>query len=164
MTTRAAPPALEVLRTIPRDQLVSSDEPARFIEAFVESLDLEAFGFVERRHANQRREQPHSPSVLLKVLLFGWFSRIRSYRPLEKACHVDLRFLYLTACDPPARSTLNRFWSDHHRLLPALFEHLVRCARDAGLVGTDLHALDGTKIRAACSMHTAVHRDTEKNA
>jgi hypothetical protein len=38
----------------------------------------------------------------------------------------------------------------------------VRRAEQAGLVGMDLHALDGTKIRAACSMHTALHREAEK--
>ena len=50
------------------------------------------------------------------------------------------------------------FWRDHYRVLPRVFDLLVRCAAEAELVGMDLHALEGTKIRAASSMHTAVHR------
>jgi transposase len=153
-------PDLEALRKIPRDQLVPPDAPARFINDLVDTLNLDALGFIERRRANVR--DPHSARKLLKLFLLGAVERITGQRALAKACRWDVRFLYLSECDPPKRSSIQRFFRDNHGAYEAVFVELVQRAKEASLVGTELHALDGTKIRAACSMHTAVHRETEK--
>ena len=151
-----------MLRTIARDQLVSPDAPARFINDFVDTLDLEQLGFVERHRPNARA--PHSTRKLLKLFLLAWVERIPGQRALAKVCRWDVRFLYLSDCDPPARSSITRFWRDNHTAYTSLFDVVVQRLAQAGLVGMDLHALDGTKIRAACSMHTAVHQETEKKS
>ena len=158
--TAVAPAALEALRNVPRDQLVPPDAPERFVDEFVDMLDLEALGFIERRRPNWR--EPHVVSTLLKVVLFGAMMRIVSHRALAKACERDLGLLFLSNCDPPKKTSLWRFSRDHHLVLPCVFDMLVRRAAEAGLVGMDLHALDGTKIRAASSMHTAVHREGQQ--
>ena len=126
----------------------------------VDALSKEALGFVERQRPNWR--SPHPVGKLLKVVLFSWFVRVHSLRALARACPVDLRLLYLCACDPPKRSSIGRFWRDHHASFVAVFETLVRRAAGAGLVGMDLHALDGTKVRAACSVETGLHRASLK--
>lgn len=159
-STSVAPAALEALRKIPRDELVPPDAPERFIDAFVGTLDLEALGFVERRRTNWR--SPHAVRTLLKLVLFGAVERIIGYRALAKACAKNVSFLYLCNCDPPKKSSIWRFWRDHYLVLPGVFDMLVQRAAEAGLIGMDLHALDGTKIRAASSMHTAVHRAGEQ--
>jgi transposase len=152
--------ALEALRKIPPDKLLPPDAPERFVDQFVDALDLDALGFVERRRPNER--DPHLVGTLLKLVLFAAVVRIIGQRPLAEMCKRDVGLLFLCNFDPPGKSTIWRFWRDHHRVLPRVFDMLVRHAAEGGLVGMDLHALDGTKIRAASSMHTAVHREGEQ--
>lgn len=143
--------------------LVPPEHPTRFIVEFVDALDLEALGFRERRRPNWR--SPHPVAKLLKLFLYAWFERIHSMRAMPRVFRWDLRFLFLSDCDPPGRSSVGRFWRDNHSAFIAVFEMLVRGAAEAGLVGMDLHALDGTKVRAACSLETGVHRtSTKKNS
>jgi transposase len=144
------------------DDGIGSDHPVQFIRDFIASLDLVALGFVIRIHPNGRRA--HRAAVLLGVFLYGWYERIRSYRALEKACRWDARFVVLTDGDGPSRSTLGRFWIENHTRIVAVFERLIRCAVASGLVGWELHAGDGTKMVAACSMHSALHREGVKKS
>lgn len=142
--------------------MVPADAPERFVEEFVDALDLKRLGFVDRLRPNRR--DPHPTSKLLKLVLFAALVRIVGQRALARACRVNVSLLYLSAFDPPGRSSITRFWRDNHRVFPDVLVMLVHHAAEAGLVGMDLHALDGTKIRAASSMHTAVHRAAEKKA
>jgi transposase len=139
---------------------VPPDSRERFVDEFVDTLDLAALGFVERRRPNRR--SPHPVSALLKLVLFAAMECIIGQRALARKCKRDVGLLFLCHCDPPEKSSIWRFWRDHHLVLPRVFEMLVHYAVEAGLVGMELHALDGTKIRAASSMHTAVHRDGEQ--
>lgn len=144
------------------DVHLPEDEPARFIDAFVDALDLDALGFVRKRHFNGR--DPFPPETLLKLFVFGWMERARSTRMLAKACKYDARYLFLARRDPPSRSTIERFWLDNYGRLEALFAELVGRAREAGLIGSQVQALDGTKLLAACSMHSALHQKGLKKA
>ena len=59
------------------EEYISENNPVRVIDAFVESLDLEALGF---RHAvlNETGRPPYHPGVLLKLYVYGYLNRIRS--------------------------------------------------------------------------------------
>ena len=59
------------------DEYISEDNPVRFIDAFVESVDLKALGF---RHAvlQETGRPPYHPSVLLKLYVYGYLNRIQS--------------------------------------------------------------------------------------
>jgi transposase len=136
--------------------------PERFISDIVDTLDLEALGFVDSQRSNWRT--PHSSSKLLKIFLLAWFLRVQGMRAMAKACRWDLRFLYLSECDPPRRSTIGRFWRANYAVFLRVFDRVVELAAEAGLVGMDLHALDGTKLRAASAMHSGVHREAVKKS
>jgi transposase len=155
-------PLAPVSYASPVDPWVAPDLAVQFVEDFVDAQDLEGLGFKVWRRRSAR--DPHSTDKLLKVYLFGWFERIRSTRALEKACLWDVRFKYLTRGDPPHHNALWRFWRDNHEVFVEIFHALVRIAADAGLIGLDLHALDGTKIRAACSLHSGMYRDRAKKS
>ena len=61
------------------DDHVGPDDPVRFIDAFVESLDLEAAGF-QRVRANEMGRPGYDPADLLKLYLYGYLNRVRSSR------------------------------------------------------------------------------------
>ncbi len=65
------------------DQYISPENPVRFLDAFVEHLDLESLGFTRAIPAHTGRPSYH-PGDLLKLYLYGYLNRIRSSRCLEK--------------------------------------------------------------------------------
>jgi transposase len=139
------------------DDWVPKTHPARFVRDFVESLDLVALK-ITQEVADEGRP-PYAVDLLLKVWVYGYMERIRSPRGLEKACLVQMPFLWLTGNLHPDHNTLWRFFKLHHKTLDGIFKKVVRVAADADLVGFVLHALDGTKLTAASSTDQAHHRN-----
>ena len=64
------------------DDYVGADNPVRFIDAFVDELDLSAAGFV-RVAAKATGRPGYGPADLLKLYIYGYLNRVRSSRRLE---------------------------------------------------------------------------------
>lgn len=148
------PPAL--------DDWIPADHPARFIASFVESVDLPALGF-KVGHAPIGRPR-YSARLLLTVVCYCYFSRIRTLRAMELACRENVALMWLTGREAPDHNTLWRFWQENRIPLRGLLKKSVRVAADMGLIGMVLHAVDGTKIRAQAAMKSASHRRLLKAA
>src|SRR5271165_679051 len=63
------------------DDYVGSDNPVRFIHAFVDGLDLAAAGFL-RVEAKAMGRPGYAPGDLLKLYIYGYLNRVRSSRRL----------------------------------------------------------------------------------
>ena len=63
------------------EDYVDPDNPVRFLDAFVATLDLPALGFVHATTAVTGRP-PYDPADLLRLYLYGYLHRIRSSRLL----------------------------------------------------------------------------------
>lgn len=146
------PPALE--------DWVKPDDPARFIRAFVDSLDLKEIAGPEWAAAIEDPDgRPHYAfDLLLKVWLYGYLYNIRSSRKLERACRQMMPLVWLTGRLEPDHNTLWRFWKRYRHALKKVFVQSVRVALEASLVGMVLQAVDGTKIASAASRRSAWHR------
>lgn len=147
------PPALE--------DWVKADDPARYIRAFVDSLDLEQIAGPEWVEVTENPDgRPHYAfDLLLKVWLYGYLYNIRSSRKLERACRQMMPLVWLAGRFEPDHNTLWRFWKRYRPSLKKLFVQSVRVALEANLVGMVLQAVDGTKIVSAASQRTGWHRE-----
>ena len=76
------------------DELIDSNNPVRFIDVFVNQLEMVEFGFKDvRKNTNGR--PPYHPADLLKLYIYGYLNRIRSSRALEKECKRNIELIWL---------------------------------------------------------------------
>ena len=64
------------------EDTISADNPVRFIDAFVNSIDLEKIGFTPRVVKTEGRPS-FDTRLFLKIYLYGYLNGIRSSRRLE---------------------------------------------------------------------------------
>jgi transposase len=142
------PPSLE--------DLVPADHPARMVREFVEAQNLKGLGF-KARTAEEGRPS-YGASLLLKVWLYGYMTKTRSSRGLERACLDQMGMLWLSGMTQPDHTTLWRFWRDNRKPLKKLFRELLQVALSMDLVGLVMHAVDGTKVLSQASDQKGWHR------
>jgi transposase len=133
-------------------EALDADDPAFFINDFVEGLDLMTF---EGRYA-VAGERAYPPRMLLKLWLFGAIEGVYSGREISRRIRWDLRFRYLAGGLSPDFRTINRFRISHREDFALVFRETVHTARAAGLGQLGRVAIDGTKIRANTSRHKAM--------
>jgi len=139
-----------------RDWL-AADHPARWVDDLVEhGLDLSA---VYADYTEVRGAPPYEPRLKLKILIYGYSHGVTSSRALERRCHDDIAFRFLTAQAAPDFVAISRFRARHGAALKALFTQSLTLCAQAGLVSLGRVALDGTKVRAAASRHRAMSYD-----
>jgi len=131
------------------DDWLPKDHTARFISEVVdELLDLSVIyaSYVEASGA-----PPYDPTMMLKILLYAYSTGVTSSREMEKRCHIDIAFRWLSANTTPDYRSLARFRRRHEKALGDLFNQVLVLCSEAGLVKLGRVALDGTKLRASAS-------------
>src|SRR3954447_5281494 len=96
------------------DDYVAADNPVRFIEAFVDSLNLAAAGFV-RVQPKATGRPGYAPADLLKLYIYGYLNRIRSSRRLEAETHRNIEVIWLLRHLKPDFKTIADFRRDNHK-------------------------------------------------
>jgi transposase len=129
------------------DDDIAEDNPARFIDVFVESLDLDAIGFRRTRPAATGRPS-YDPGHLLKLYIYGYMNRIRSSRRLERETHRNVELLWLLRKLPPDFKTIADFRKDNVTAFKQVFRAFVIRCKEWGLFGQELVAIDGSKFKA----------------
>jgi transposase len=129
------------------DDYVGSDNPVRFIDAFVDGLDLTAAGFL-RVEAKAMGRPGYAPGDLLKLYIYGYLNRVRSSRRLETECHRNIKVLWLLRTLKPDFKTIADFRRDNRAAFRAVFRQFVLLCRRLDLYGRELLAVDGTRIKA----------------
>lgn len=135
---------------------------AYYISDTVDSLDLGAF---HARYANGgSRNQPFHPSMMVKVLIYGYATGVFSSRKLSRKLHEDVAFRVLAAGNFPAHRTICDFRAVHLAELSQLFVQVVQLAQACGLAKLGTIAVDGTKIKANASRHKAMSYERMQKA
>ena len=142
------------------DDYVGADNLVRFIDAFVDQLDLAAAGFA-RVMPEVRGRPGYNPADLLKLYIYGYLNRIRSSRRLEVETHRNIEVIWLLRRLKPDFKTIADFRKDNRNAFKAVFREFVSLCRDLDLFGCELVAVDGSRIKAVrCSTRSAVPRPT----
>jgi transposase len=129
------------------DDYVGSDNPVRFIDAFVDGLDLAAAGF--GRVAPKVTGRPaYAPGDLLKLYIYGYLNRVRSSRRLEAETHRNIEVIWLLRHLKPDFKTIADFRRDNRNTFRHVFRQFVLLCRQLDLFGRELLAVDGTRIKA----------------
>ena len=129
------------------DDYVGTDNPLRFIEAFVDGLDLAAAGFV-RVAAKETGRPGYDPADLLKLYVYGYINRVRSSRRLEAEAHRNIEVIWLLRHLKPDFRTIADFRRMNRSAFKQGFREFVILCRQLDLFGRELLAVDGTRIKA----------------
>ena len=129
------------------DDYVAADNPVRFIEAFVDGLDLAALGFIGTVPKATGRPG-YAPADLLKLYIYGYLNRTRSSRRLEAETHRNIEVIWLLRHLKPDFKTIADFRRINHKAFRPVFRQFVLLCRELDLFGKELLAVDGTRIKA----------------
>ena len=129
------------------DDYVGPENPVRFIEAFVEGLDLPAAGFA-RVEPEETGRPGYRPADLLKLYIYGYLNRIRSSRRLEAETHRNIEVIWLLRHLKPDFKTIADFRRDNRKAFRPVFRQFVLLCKQLDLFGRELLAVDGTRIKA----------------
>lgn len=125
---------------------------ARFIVEVVESLDLRAIIGSYRGKGSA----PYHPSMLLGMLLYGYATGMFSSRKLERATYDSVAFRFIAANQHPDHDTIANFRRRFLKEIEGLFVEVLKIAREMGMLNLGTVGLDGTKIHANASRHSAL--------
>src|SRR5271167_257566 len=129
------------------DDYVEADNSVRFIDVFVDGLDLAAAGF-GRVEAKATGRPGYAPGDLLKLYIYGYLNRVRSSRRLERESRCNVEAMWLLRGLKPDFKTIADFRRDNRAAFRAVFRRFVLLCRRLDLFGRELLAVDGTRIKA----------------
>ena len=128
---------------------------ARYVVEVVEGLDLSD---LERAYAG-RGSAAYHPALLLSLLIYGYATGCYSSRKIERATYDSLAFRYIACNRHPDHDTLANFRRRFAREFEAVFVQVLQVARENQISRFGAVSLDGTKIHASASRHSALSHE-----
>src|SRR5471030_3008725 len=125
---------------------------ARFIVEVIDGLELSAMS----RSYRGAGSASYHPALLLGILVYGYATGVFSSRKLERATYDSVAFRFITANEHPDHDTIATFRRRFLKDIEGLFVRVLELAREMGLLKLGTVALDGTKIHANASRHSAL--------
>lgn len=125
---------------------------ARYVVDVVEGLDLSE---LERAYAG-RGSAAYHPAMLLSLLIYGYATGTFSSRKIERATYDSLAFRYIACNLHPDHDTLASFRERFGAQFESAFVQVLEVARENQLSRFGAVSLDGTKIHANASRHSAL--------
>ena len=138
------PPSVE--DWLPKDHL------ARFVVDIVDQLDLSAL----TRQYRGTGSAAYHPTVMLGLLIYGYATGVYSSRRIEAATYESIAFRYIATNEQPDHDSLCTFRKRFLKEIEVLFVQVLCIARQMKLLKLGTIALDGTKIHANASRHSAL--------
>jgi len=134
------------------DEWLPQRHLARFVVEVIEGLDLRAMTCSYRGSG----EASYHPQLLLGLLVYGYATGVFSSRKLERATYDSVAFRFIAANQHPDHDTIAGFRRRFLKQIETLFVQVLGVAREMGVLNMGTVALDGTKIHANASRHSAL--------
>ena len=126
-----------------------ADHLAWFVIDAVKDVDLSAFYAAYRADGHGRAA--YEPSVMVALILYAFSTDVRSSRRIECHCRQDVAYRVITGNLVPDHATVARFIVRHQSALGELFGEVLKLCEKAGLVGSGVVSIDGTRIAGNAS-------------
>ncbi len=137
------------------DEWLPEKHLARFVVEVVEGLDLRAMSGTYRGSGSAS----YHPRMLLGLPVYGYATGVFSSRKLGSATYNSVAFRFIAANDHPDHDTIATFRRRFLAEIEALFVQVLQLAREMGVLKMGTVALDGTKIHANASRHSALSHE-----
>jgi transposase len=134
------------------DEWLPERHLARFVVEVIEGLDLRAMSGSYRGSGSAS----YHPSMLLGLLVYGYATGVFSSRKLEWATYDSVAFRFIAANDHPDHDTIAAFRRRFLKEIEGLFVQVLLVAGEMGVLKMGTVALDGSKIHANASRHSAL--------
>ena len=134
------------------DEWLPEQHLARFVVEVIERQDLSAMVKSYRGSGSAS----YHPSMLLGLVVYGYATGIFSSRKLERATYDSVAFRFIAANDHPDHDTIASFRRRFLAEIGTLFVGVLLLAREMGMLQLGTVALDGTKLHANASRHSAL--------
>jgi len=144
------------------DEYISSDDPVRAYDAFIEAINFRDLGITLDPHKVGNSE--YHPHAMLKLLVYGYSYGIRSSRKLERACHHNLSFIWLTSNLMPDHKTIAEFRRKNKKALADILKQCAKICIKLNLIEGNTLFVDGTKIRANASIQNTWTKERAQKA
>lgn len=136
---------------------VPADHMVHFIMDAVAALDLSAARINDRGTGSAQ----YPPSMMLALLIYSYSTGIFSSRKIQTATYENVATRYLCADTHPDHDSICKFRRENKELLSSTFHQVLELAASARVlkVGDLTVAIDGTKLLANASKHSAMSHD-----
>lgn len=132
------------------DDYITENNPVRFIDAFIDKLDIQELGF-KYSETKETGRMPYNPVDLLKLYVYGYLNRLRSSRRLEKATYQNIELIWLLHKLHPDFKTIADFRKDNLEPIKQVCREFTLLCKKMDLFGCELIAIDGSKFSAVNS-------------
>jgi len=134
------------------DEWLPQRHLARFVVDVIGSLDLRAMIGSYRGSG----EASYHPTILLGILIYGYATGVFSSRKLERATYDSVALRFIAANQHPDHDTIAAFRRRFLKQIGTVFVQVLMLARQMGVLKLGTVALDGTKLHANASRHSAL--------
>jgi len=131
------------------NEWVREDNPARVFSEIIDRIDTTTF-----RQMKEEGRPAYHPAMMIKVLLWGYATGVRSSRKIEERLEQDIVFMWLAGLEKPDFRTLCLFRTNNKEALEKIFTDVIIVAKTMGMATLGLVALDGSKVRANSGIDT----------
>ncbi len=132
------------------DDYIKEDNPVKFIDIFVDSLDIKQINF-KYAETKETGKKPYNLRDMLKLYLYGYLSRIRSSRKLEKETHRNVELMWLLRKLTPGFKTIADFKKDNKHAIRQVYKEFIFLCKNLDLFGSEFIAIDVSKFKAVNS-------------
>jgi transposase len=134
------------------DEWLPQRHLARFVVEVIDGMDLSELVKAYRGSGSAS----YHPAMLLGLMVYGYATKVFSSRAIERATHDSVAFRFIAGNEHPDHDTIATFRKRFLPQIQALFVEVLKLARTMGMLKLGTVALDGTKVHANASRHSAL--------